>query len=66
MGGAGIVGWDLLHIDDTFGTLVLNRATKKKQPIENNSGLRSIKWNRFVQSQAPNGEPKKIKPSFNQ
>lgn len=29
-GGAGIVGWDLLHIDDTFGTLVSNRATKKK------------------------------------
>lgn len=51
--GGGVVGWDLLHIDDTFGTLVSNRAVEKKQPIKNNSGLRSIKCNRFVQSQAP-------------
>lgn len=27
--GTGVVGWDLLHIDDTFGTLVSNRAVKK-------------------------------------
>lgn len=28
-GAGGVVGWDLLHIDDTFGTLVSNRAVKK-------------------------------------
>lgn len=28
-GGEGVVGWDLLHIDDTFGTLVSNCAVKK-------------------------------------
>lgn len=29
-GGGGVVGWDLLHIDDTFGTLVSNRAVEKR------------------------------------
>lgn len=29
--GDGVVGWDLLHIDDTFGTLISNRSVKNQK-----------------------------------